>query len=180
MNLYWNPQTGPAELHTILQTLGEEYPIAASAENANLVLKKSADKDLLKVVCTDGVYEVTYGNISYAGRGIGYALAGLEAEENICFDTHGILLDCSRTMVVTPAYFKKWLRRMSLLGYNMAMLYTKDAYQLPGETYFGFMRGAYSLEEVQEIDAYAKKLGIEMIAAIQALGHLEAVLRWHI
>ena len=30
------------------------------------------------------------------------------------------------------------------MGYNMEMLYTKDAYQLPGETYFGYMRGAYS------------------------------------
>ena len=180
MTLFWNPQLVPAELHTILSTLGEEYPIAVSAEKANLFFEKCDDKDRLSVKKDGEKFTVTYGNVSFAGRGTGYALAGLENEEKICFDTHGILLDCSRTMVVTPEYFKRWLRRMALLGYNMAMLYTKDAYQLPGETYFGFMRGAYSLEEVREIDAYAKKLGIEMIASIQALGHLEPVLRWHI
>jgi hypothetical protein len=40
------------------------------------------------------------------------------------------------------------------------------------------MRGRYSLAEIRELDAYAQKLGIEMIAAIQALGHLGPILRW--
>jgi hypothetical protein len=60
----------------------------------------------------------------------------------------------------------------------MAMLYTKDTYELPDEPYFGYMRGRYSKEEIQEIDAYAKRLNIEVIASIQALGHLEPILRW--
>ena len=40
--------------------------------------------------------------------------------------------------------------RIAMMGYNMAMIYTKDAYQLPDEPYFGYMRGAYSMEEIRE------------------------------
>ena len=77
------------------------------------------------------------------------------------------------------SYLKKWLRRLTLLGYNMVMLYTEDTYQLPEEPYFGYLRGGYSLEEMREIDAYASGLGIEMIGCIQTLGHLEHIIRWH-
>ena len=94
------------------------------------------------------------------------------------FKTFGILFDCTRGNVITVKHFKHWLRRLALMGYNLAMLYTKDAYQLPDEPYFGYMRGAYSLDELKEIDAYAKKLRIEMIGSIQVLGHLEPILRW--
>ncbi|MFW6152686.1 MAG: family 20 glycosylhydrolase, partial [Verrucomicrobiota bacterium] len=51
-------------------------------------------------------------------------------------------------------------------------------YVLPGETLFGHMRGAYTEEELRDIDAYAAKLGIEMIGCIQTLGHMEQVLKW--
>ncbi len=51
------------------------------------------------------------------------------------------MLDCSRNAVITVVHFKKWLRQLALLGYNMAMLYTEDTYELPGEYYFGHLRG---------------------------------------
>ena len=68
--------------------------------------------------------------------------------ERICFRTHGILLDCSRTFVVRPDYFKRWLRRLALLGYNMAMLYTKDAYQVPPERVAEYVFGYTILNDV--------------------------------
>ena len=62
---------------------------------------------------------------------------------------------------MTVDHFKRWLRRLSLMGYNMAMLYTEDTYKLPDEPYFGYLRGAYTMEEIKKLDAYAAKLGIE-------------------
>ena len=50
---------------------------------------------------------------------------------------------------------------------------------MPGEPFFGYMRGAYSMEEIRELDAFAGTLGIELIACIQTLGHLGQVLRWN-
>ena len=48
-------------------------------------------------------------------------------------------------------HFKKWLRRLALLGFNVAKLYTEDTYELPGEPYFGYCRGAYTADELREI-----------------------------
>ena len=91
----------------------------------------------------------------------------------------GIMLDVSRNMVMKVDHLKLWFRRLSLSGYNLVMLYTEDTYQLPGEPFFGYMRGAYSIDEIKELDAYAKKLGIELVGCIQTLGHLEQIIRWH-
>ncbi len=135
--------------------------------------------EILRVIRKDDKVLMEYGSLPAAARGLAYALAGMEADEKMVFRTFGILLDCSRTGIITVEHCKRWLRRLALMGYNMAMLYTKDAYQLPGETYFGYMRGAYSLEEIREIDAYASRLGIEVVASIQALGHMEPILRWY-
>ena len=178
MSLIWNSKNTPSELHSILTTLGEEYPVKEGSQGVNLSFEKGENPQTLRVTRHADGFLVTYGNASFAARGVAYALSGQECDETVCFKTHGILLDCSRTSVVRPDYFKRWLRRLSLFGYNMAMLYTKDAYHVPGENYFGYMRGAYSIEEIREIDTYAKKLGIEMIASIQALGHLEPIMRW--
>ncbi|NLB60722.1 MAG: beta-N-acetylhexosaminidase, partial [Lentisphaerae bacterium] len=116
-------------------------------------------------------------------RGLGALLAGLVPadqpfEQELPFRTCGIMLECSRNAVSQVAYLKQWLRRMALLGYNWVMLYTKDIYELPAEPYFGYLRGRYTLAEIQELDAYAAALGIEMSACLQALGHLEPVLKW--
>lgn len=178
MELYWNPDHTDPALHDTLLTLEEEYDIHERPERTNLVFRKSADPECLNVTCSDETVSVEYGRDSLAARGIAYALAGRECHEKVGFKTFGILFDCTRGNVITVDYFKHWLRRIAMMGCNMAMIYVKDAYQLPGESYFGYMRGAYSIEEMQEVDAYAKKLHIEMIASIQALGHVEPALRW--
>ena len=178
MILNWNPATTEPAVADVLRTLGEEYPLRESARNINLVLEKTDDPMALQVIRRGSCRVVRYGRDSLAARGVACALAGMECDERTTFRTFGILFDCTRGNVVTVAHFKHWLRRLALMGYNLAMLYTKDAYQLPDEPYFGYMRGAYSLEEIRELDAYAKKLQIELIGSIQVLGHLEPILRW--
>ena len=178
MTLFWNPETTEPTVQRILRTLGEEYPLRESNQNVNLRLEKNDDPSALRVTIHNGYHVVSYGRDSLAARGVAYALAGQKCDEKTSFKTLGILFDCTRGNIITVKHFKHWLRRLALLGYNMAMIYTKDAYQLPGEPYFGYMRGAYSIGEIKELDAYASQLGIELIGAIQALGHLEPILRW--
>ncbi len=175
--LIWNPAATPAELHSMLTALAEEYPIRSGRE-ANVVFLPDAASDCLRVTREDGRYRIHYCKPNLAARGVAHALAGEEAEEMLNFDTFGILLDASRNAVITVAAFRHWLRRLALFGYNCAMIYTKSAYTLPGEPYFGYMQGAYTAAELKAIDAYAKELNITMIASIQALGHLEPILRW--
>ncbi|MFA6928768.1 MAG: hypothetical protein WCT05_00465 [Lentisphaeria bacterium] len=178
MNLIYDPASVSPELASLLTELGKEYPICTEGEGLKLLFRPVNEPERLRVRKRNDGMEIEYGKLSAAARGIGYALSGTEAEETLDFETYAVLYDCSRNPVLTVDYAQHWLRRLALLGYNMMMLYTKDAYQLPGETYFGYMRGAYSVEEIKAMDVVAQALGVEMIASIQALGHLEPILRW--
>jgi hypothetical protein len=167
----------------MLEALAEEYPIKKSSGDGLLLnFAKSGDSCLTVSVNGDEAL-IKYDKTSGAARALGALLAGLpetgkELKEKIPFSTFGIMLDCSRNAVMTAEHFKKWLRRLALMGYNMAMLYTEDTYELPGEDYFGYMRGRYTADELKEIDDFASKLGIEMIGCIQTLGHLAQTLKW--
>ena len=178
MKLIYDPSTISPQVAALLKELGKEFPIDIEGDGLKLVFKAVDDPQRLCVRRRADGMEIEYGKLSAAARGIGYALSGSEAEEVLDFETYAILFDCSRNPVLTVNYAQHWLRCLALLGYNMMMLYTKDAYQLPDEPYFGYMRGAYSVDEIKAIDAVAQPLGVEMIASIQALGHLEPILRW--
>ena len=177
-SLMWSKADTPTELHSILETLACEYPISSSNGEFELKFTQIEDNGRSTVHFAGKVVEITYNRPSDATRAVGNALAGLESDENTEFKTYGIMLDCSRNAVMTVKHFKSWLRRLALMGYNMAMLYTEDTYQLPDEPFFGYKRGPYTMAEMKAIDAYAKSLGIEMIACLQTLGHMEQILQW--
>jgi hexosaminidase len=186
VNLWYDPTTLSEELQRALTTLGTEYPItsAPAARAVEVRFERSEPSDTLSVsIGDDGVARVSYRTVAQACRGVGLLL-GLEpgtrlaVEERARFQTLGLMLDCSRNAVMRVSHVKNWLRRMALSGLDMLMLYTEDTYQLPGEPMFGYGRGPYTLQEVQAIDAYAAGLGIEVIPCIQALGHLEQILKW--
>lgn len=181
----WDEQTTPPALHAALDALGEHYPIHRGARRGAVTLEfvAGAAPGCVNVTRSGATVRIEYDQLCHARRGVGSVLSGLAApgktrRERISFDTFGIMLDCSRNGVMTVEHFKGWLRQLSLLGYNMAMLYTEDTYELPGYEYFGYLRGRYTADELREIDRYAASLGIEMIACVQTLGHMEQILRW--
>ena len=177
--LYYDPQKISQEARVLIQTLAEEYPIYPDSRKVNLELIHSANCRHLSVHCSkEGIRIIEYGNLHLLSRGIALALAGLESREYLPFSTLGVLWDCTRGNVITLPAFKKWLKKIAMMGYNRVMIYVKDAYQLADEPYFGYMRGAYSMEEIREMDLAAQKLGIELSAAIQVLGHLEPIMRY--
>ena len=94
------------------------------------------------------------------------------------FDTLGVMIDMSRNAVMSVEGLKRFLPLLKKMGYNCAMLYTEDTYEVDGEPYFGYMRGRYSKAEMKELDAYAAGLGITLIPCIQTLAHLNAIFRW--
>lgn len=99
-------------------------------------------------------------------------------EETIYFEKNGAMLDSSRACVVNLAAAKAWIRMQAAVGMNLLMLYTEDTYEVPEYPYFGAFRGRYKKEELQELDAYAKIFGIELIPCVQTLAHLQHALRW--
>ena len=140
---------------------GEGIAIACDGKNATLTYKTNVDLArglvLLKQFGTDRAYT---------------------HEEKCSFETLGLMVDCSRNAVLTVDSVKRLLRLLALMGYNMLQLYTEDTYEIEGEPYFGYLRGRYSKEEMKELDAYARELGIEMIPCIQVLAHIQSIFKW--
>ena len=179
MTFKWNRNTTHKDLHGMLQALAGEYDLKECMENANLIFEETPQQDLLQVTRrTEETFVIRYGRKDLVGRGIAMALANQECSEVIPFTAFGVLLDCTRGNVYTVEAFQRYVRRLSLLGYNQIYLYVKDAYELEDEPYFGYMRGAYSKAEIRAMDEYAKLFHIEMRGAIQTLGHVEPSLRW--
>lgn len=147
---------------------------------------------------------IRYGSVSCAFRALGQLLArdaseqfgpeltaeglptlsggpqtrGVPLSESTPFAMRGLMLDCSRNGVIRPETLKAFMRRVALMGVNMIMLYTEDTYEVPGEPFFGYLRGRYTRKELKDLDDYAFSLGIEMIPCIQTLGHLAQILQW--
>lgn len=107
------------------------------------------------------------------GKAVGWRL-----EEAPTYERLGAMLDCSRNSVPRPETVKKLMGILCRMGYNTLQLYMEDVYPLPGYPYFGYGRGRYTKEELKDLDACAKALGMELIPAIQTLAHLGQSLKW--
>ena len=46
--------------------------------------------------------------------------------------------------------FKKYIDNIAALGFNMLMLYTEDVYEMPEYPRFGYMRGRYTKDEIND------------------------------
>ena len=181
--IYWTNKTTPAPLRTTLSTLGSTYPISKTdSTKANITFIQNDEIGLCEIIRKGTKTEINYSTPAQACRAIGTLLGNIAPANNISsesttFTMLGIMLDCSRNAVMTVDHVKVWLQKLALLGYNTVMLYTEETYELPGEPWFGYKRGAYSAQEIKAIDSYAAKLNIEIIPCIQTLGHLEQMLK---
>ena len=177
---YWQRSGVPEELHSLLENLQEVCPLTEGCvPGKNLRFEKISGQGMISSVEFDGDGAlIRYNTVAAAGRGVGSAAAGISGREETGFTMMGIMLDLSRNKVFTVENMQKIFRRLAAFGYNTVLLYCEDTYTLPGEPYFGYMRGRLSAEEVRRADDAAAAVGIELIACIQTLGHLEQMLRW--
>ncbi|WP_284140501.1 beta-N-acetylhexosaminidase [Virgibacillus sp. LDC-1] len=138
----------------------------------------------LKVSLSEGKGEIVYGKNTSFFRGLGLFLEhcsasdAFEIEEEAQFTTIGPMFDLSRNAVMKVDRFEEMFQTLALMGFNTAMLYMEDVYEIEDEPYFGYMRGRYSYEELKRLDDYANQFGIELIPCIQTLAHLEEFLKW--
>lgn len=94
------------------------------------------------------------------------------------FDRFCVMIDCSRNAVPNIDFLKTYIADIAKMGYNSIQLYTEDTYEIDGEPFFGYLRGRFTKNDLIEINAYAKTLGVEVIPCIQTLAHLNTLLRW--
>ncbi len=179
-------ETCPQELKQGLAEIQAERPQRFQPGEGAVPVRLTHDDQMprgLAVTWQDGAAEVRYSAPSDAFRAIGRLLgeadeAGQDFAETARFDMLGIMADVSRNGVLTVGAVKALLRRCALMGINTLMLYSEDTYEVPGEPFFGYLRGRYTQDELREMDDYAAALGVEMVPCIQTLAHLEQILQW--
>ncbi len=171
--------------------------IALVAEDLGLVVATPAEVTVTVMEVEDQTLTVTLNrgeaSIVYGGgrsrffRGLARLAQWLKdgetdktVTETPLFMTNGSMIDMSRNAVMNVPTVKLVLRKLALMGMNTFMLYTEDTYEVENRPYFGHMRGRYTKQEIREMDAYAIKLGIELIPCIQTLGHLATHIRWSV
>lgn len=182
--VFWNSALVSKDIEMALRLLGQYYPIIESESIKGCVKFKRilSEERICRINNNNGFKEIEYSDLTCALRAIGALLSNISDDKGInetsCFTTMGIMLDCSRNAVMKVDYFKGWLRKLALLGYNTVMFYMEDTYKIDGEEYFGYHRGSYTHQELYEIDQYASQLGIKMTGCIQTLGHMSHVLKW--
>ena len=91
----------------------------------------------------------------------------------------GVMLDMSRNAVMRPDQVKEFAGVIKSFGYNMIQMYTEDTYEVPGEPYFGYLRGRYSQAELKDMVDYCDSIGVELVPCIQTLAHLEGIFHWN-
>ena len=179
----------PAELWAGLKEIQEEYPRRFAktrrARRLRFVGGLRRTSDSVSVTKTGGEVTIRYANKTDAFRALGRLLGetdpqavAREFSESARFDLLGVMVDVSRNGVLRPDTVKALIRRCALMGINTFIAYAEDTYEVPGEPFFGYLRGRYTQKELRDLDAYANVLGMKMFLAIQTLGHLGQVLQW--
>src|SRR5690625_1352741 len=160
------------------------FTVSDTAE-ISLTCKQRADQDGLRIVHQNGQGHITYQKTHHFFRGLGIWLEKMKqgekdfsVEETPQFNTVGPMFDLSRNSVLKMEALQELLRKLAMMGFDSAMLYMEDTYEVKTEPYFGYMRGRYSQEELKALDDYAYQFGIELIPCIQTLAHLEEFLKW--
>ena len=174
------------ELADGIALLAPELGIEICDDADITVTAKKSEGNILSVSYENNKATITYGGgkarffraLAYLVDAIKRGEKRYTLSESPIFKTNGAMVDMSRNVVLNVKTVKLMLRKMALMGQNMYMLYTEDTYEIEGRPYFGHMRGRYTKAEMKELDAYALKLGIEMIPCIQTLGHLATHLHW--
>ena len=133
--------------------------------NNSLILFINKTEDNILSVSFDGkAAEITSKDIPGVLRGIALLSNKLRQNERFAltekraFEKMSVLIDLSRNAVLKNDTMEDILDRIAVMGYNSALLYMEDTYSLDDYPYFGYMRGAYSKDDLKGFDQYARSL----------------------
>ncbi len=92
-------------------------------------------------------------------------------------EIRGVSDDIARGQAPTIKSLKKFIKELSLYKINQYYLvYMQDMFKFPKHPEIGKNRGAYSKEDIIELQNFAKQFFIEIIPIFQTIGHWENIL----
>jgi|LSQX01.2.fsa_nt_gb hexosaminidase len=174
-------KTENAQVNEILEYLGTAF----SDDGLTLDYVEKPELNGLEIEKQGDRIIINYSQLSYLFRALGIAKENLDKgdfkiKERARFSLNGMMVDCSRNAVISIETLQDVIKQIALMGHNMLMLYTEDTYEIEGEPYFGYMRGRYTIKELNLLDDYAAGFGVTLIPCIQTLAHLNAAVNWRV
>lgn len=144
------------------------------------VLLKATQGEKIAIEKTAKEIQITYDTEPHFYMALARAMKMREDKQEIMPKIRdlGVMLDCSRNAIMKPEEVKRLICLLVLMGYNYLELYTEETYEIPEEPYFGYMRGRYTREELEEIVTFARDFGFRMVPCMQALAHLGHLANW--
>lgn len=176
--------THDIKIREALKVLEKDLGVTFTESGVPLSITKSNNQETtIRYENNQGFIE--YGETYHVYRAVGLFVqhmneknADFVLKETPLFDTVGPMFDLSRNVVTRVDEFKRMIRMLALMGFNSAMLYMEDTFEIKAYPYFGYLRGRYTEKEIKELDDYAYQFGIELIPCIQTLAHLDEFLKW--
>ena len=145
---------------------------------------KVSEGDCLCVRGNSAEAEIVYSEKAELARGFFLLAKELSAgkqevylKQKRHFKTLGVMPSL-RDDVLTLDSLKQYTAYAAAVGMNTLLLYMEDVYELEDYPYFGYLSGRYTHEELKELDAYADRLGVEVVPCLQSLAHLTTYLKW--
>lgn len=137
----------------------------------------------IRIDIKNNIAEIRYGKDNEFFRAFSLALQYIDGEDrrievDCDIERFGTMQNASAS-VMSVAGLKEFIRQNALMGYTYLQLYTEISYEVDGEPYFGYMKGRYTKEELKDLVAYAKKFFIELVPAVQTLGHMAELFKWN-
>ncbi len=88
----------------------------------------------------------------------------------------GVAQDISRGQVFTIDNAKRYMKILSHYKMNFYCLYMEDMFAHPKHPLIGKGRGALTIEEIKDLDIFAKEHFIELVPIFECLGHVDNIL----
>ncbi len=167
--------------YELIEELEKTLPFTLSKEGLPVEVKQQGIG--IHVTKKNDVRQITVGNKNELARAWYLMLRNdslneYEIKEQLSFQDLGVMLDCSRNAVMKLPTLFEYIRQLAVFGYQSLQLYTEDTIKVPEEPYFGYMRGAYTKEEIKQIDTYCSFFGMELVPCIQTLAHINQITRY--
>ncbi|MBQ3554430.1 MAG: beta-N-acetylhexosaminidase [Clostridia bacterium] len=173
------------ELSGAIAHLSEVMDFTVADDGVVVELEKLSEGGL-KIEKKGGMVSLSYGIIPDFCRALCFLLDELKKgsesfkiEEKRLIPRGGIMPDVSRNAVYKVKTAKDIISRIARMGMNTFVMYMEDVYKVEKYPYFGYLRGAYTKEELKEIDQFGQMLGVEVVPCIQTLSHLKKPLWWN-
>lgn len=164
-----------------LEKMCQTYKI----DNLRIICHQT-DEQFLRVEGQDGIYKITApkGYLFFRGlvllaREVRVNQTSIKLEEKVRYSQFSFMADASRNAVLTVTSCQRLMPILASMGYSTFQLYMEDTYEIEGQPYFGYFRGAYSIEELCQIEQIAEDYGMTFSPCIQTLAHLSAYVKWN-